>query len=574
MNHRQYIGIIILALVLFGCQRTVRQPDYSLVLIGPATATEKPRTELGFLNDPDNFQFAIIADIHGGNRPGIFEEAVKKINLMQPEFTLCVGDLIAGYTKDKRLVDDQWKEFAALITPLEMKFFMIPGNHDLSNLRMTREWEQRFGRTYYHFIYRNVLFLCLNSEDPPATHISDEQIEYVRKVLVENPDVRWTFTFMHKPLWLEKDTGWERIETMLAGRPHTVLAGHHHVYTKYERHGQSYVRLATTGGGSQLSGPTKGQFDHVTWITVTDRGPIIANLALDGILDENIVTEDSMRLVEHLMSGQWLDIDSIMVETGSFTTGAADIRLTNSGDAPLKVRGTFKPHSQLKLSRRGIGVTIAPRATETVRVEINSISPIKLPDLDPLELRISGVYHTPDRPPIVSEGTYQVDFRYSWQGPELIRNGRFAHLMEGWQTASRTPKSGAASVESEELKVKVAVGDPSWAVVLFQPVGTLKAGVDYQLSFRAKNVGRPGVIAALIKDGYAGSPNIPIRVDGKVKKYQLLNLKTSMTPHTMNFQIHGQEDIEKAIFMFVFARANEMLIDDVSLRSVDMAKAP
>ena len=68
--------------------------------------------------------------------------------------------------------------------------------------------------------------------------------------------------------------------------------------------------------------------------------------------------------------------------------------------------------------------------------------------------------------------------------------------------------------------------------------------------------------------------DIPIRVDGQEKEYQLLNLKTSMTPHTMNFRIHGQKDIKKAIFMFVFARANEMAIDDVSLRSVDMAKAP
>ena len=78
MNHRQYIGIVILAIALFGCQHPAGQTDSSSVFIGPAMETRKPWTELGFLNDPDNFQFVIIADLHGGYRSGIFEDAVKK----------------------------------------------------------------------------------------------------------------------------------------------------------------------------------------------------------------------------------------------------------------------------------------------------------------------------------------------------------------------------------------------------------------------------------------------------------------------------------------------------------------
>lgn len=572
MNYRRHIGIIIMAILLSGCQHPVGQIGSSPVFIAPATESEKPWTKSGFLNDPDNFQFVIIADLHGGYRNGIFEDAVKKINLMQPEFVLSVGDLIAGYTEDANAIGDQWAEFEKRLGPLGMKFFFVPGNHDLSNLTMTREWEKRFGRTFYHFIYRNVLFLCLNSEDPPDTRISDNQIDYVGKVLAENPDVRWTFTFVHKPLWLEKDTGWEEIEALLAGRPHTVLAGHHHTYTKYQRHGQSYIRLATTGGVSQLGGPTKGQFDHVTWVTVTDKGPIIANLALDGILDENIVTEDSLKLVGTLMSGQWLDIGSVVVETGSFTTGTVNINLTNSGTAPLNVKGAFKPHRQLELSEKSIDVTLAPGVEETVAVEIVSASPIELSDLDPLELKVSGVYSAPGRLPIISEGTYPIDFHYSWQGPERIRNGRFAQGLEAWQTGTKTDESGTISAEYEQLKAKIAVGDPAWALALFQSVGTLKAGVDYQFSFRAKSAGGPGLIRVVIKNGSAGGPSIPIRVDGQVQEGHLANLTPSMAPYTMNFQIDRAEDIKTAIFMFILSQENEVIIDDVSLRPVEIEK--
>lgn len=570
MNYRQQIGIIILAIMLLGCQHPVQQIGSSPVFIGPATKTEKPWTELGFFNDPDNFQFVIIADLHGGYRPGIFEEAAKKVNLMQPEFVLSVGDLIAGYTEDTKVIADQWLEFEKLIAPLGMKFFFVPGNHDLSNLAMTREWEERFGRTFYHFIYRDVLFLCLNSEDPPDTRISEEQIAYVGKVLAENPDVRWTFTFIHKPLWLEKSTGWEKIEAMLAGRPHTVLAGHHHTYTKYKRHGQSYIRLATTGGASQLTGLASGQFDHVTWVTVTDKGPIIANLALDGILDENIVTEESIQLVEALMSGQWLDIGSIVVETDSFATGTASISLTNRGTVPLKVWGAFRPHSQLELSKRGIGVTVAPGDTENVAVEIKATSPVELSDLDPLELKISGVYNAPGRLPIISEGTYQIDFHYVWQGPEMIRNGRFTHGLEGWQTATKTDESGSISAYSEVFEARVSLADPTWALVAFQPVGTLKTGVDYQLSYRAKSANRPGFISTVLKNGSAGGPGIPIRAGGQVQEGHLVNLTTSMTPYALNFRIERDEDIRNAVFMFVFAQTNEVIIDDISLRSVEL----
>jgi len=93
-----------------------------------------PWTHLEWNDDPANFQFAIVADRTGGHRKGVFEDAVGKLNLLQPEFVMSVGDLIEGYTEDVPLIRDQWEEFQGFVDALEMSFFYVPGNHDITNL--------------------------------------------------------------------------------------------------------------------------------------------------------------------------------------------------------------------------------------------------------------------------------------------------------------------------------------------------------------------------------------------------------------------------------------------------------
>lgn len=64
-----------------------------------------PWSSLRLNNDPNRFQFAIVTDRTGGHRPGIFEDGVRKLNLLQPEFVMSVGDLIEGYTEDLAELD-------------------------------------------------------------------------------------------------------------------------------------------------------------------------------------------------------------------------------------------------------------------------------------------------------------------------------------------------------------------------------------------------------------------------------------------------------------------------------------
>ncbi len=259
---------------------------------------KNPWTSLKLNNDPEVFQFAVVSDRTGGHRAKVFSRAVQQINLLQPQFVMSVGDLIEGYTTKEDKIKEEWDEFDGYVKRFDMPFFYVPGNHDLTNKMQVAKWGERYGKRYYHFTYKNVLFLCLNSENPPdgMGTIDKDQQEWVAKTVAANKDVRWTFAFVHKPIWTAKDleaNGWAAVEKALAGRKCTVFCGHVHRYQMFERNGNTYYQLATTGGGSRMRGVEYGEFDHCVWVTVKKDAPLVTNILLDGILPADLKVPDS-----------------------------------------------------------------------------------------------------------------------------------------------------------------------------------------------------------------------------------------------------------------------------------------
>lgn len=272
--------------------------DVNAAAIQIDKAAQNPWTHLQVNDDPQQFHFAVVADRTGGHRPKIFSQAVQRINLLQPTFVISVGDLIEGYTLKEDVVTKEWDEFDGYVRHFAMPFFYVPGNHDLTNPMQLRIWEQRYGRRYYSFVYKNVLFLCLNSENPPdgMGTIDPPQQKWVAQVCAAHPQVRWTFVFLHKPLWTARDlekNGWAAVEQALAGRNYTVFCGHVHRYQLFRRHGMDYLQLATTGGVSRLRGTEYGEFDHIAWVTMKKDRPVIAQILLDGILPLNLQVPES-----------------------------------------------------------------------------------------------------------------------------------------------------------------------------------------------------------------------------------------------------------------------------------------
>ncbi len=409
----RYLPLLISLLFLFS-QTIQAQQDFGDILQFEAEASNLPWTNLQFNDSEDQFQFAIVTDRTGGHRPGIFMDGVRKLNLLQPEFVLSVGDLIEGYTQDTAELNRQWTEFNGFVRQLQMPFFYVPGNHDITNPVMEDLWVKQFGTTYYQFRYRDVLFLCLNSEDnvrgAGRGTIDDEQYEYIKKALAENPDVRWTMIFMHQPLWVqdEETLRWPDVEKLLEGRPHTVFAGHRHRYVSYRRNNANYYMLATTGGGSFLRGPEFGEFDHVVWVTMTEEGPILANLWLDGILDADLLTEEGYAFISSINNNFPVrPIPVFQRPEKPFAGGKTRIKLVNDRDLPMKVKlnNPFSWDYSTDLDRDTI--TIPPNSVGFASFELNPRK--KEVGQNPhAPLKVSVTYEAPGMPDVMVPSDYNL----------------------------------------------------------------------------------------------------------------------------------------------------------------------
>jgi len=376
----------------------------------PATRGAKPWTHENFKNNPRNFQFAIVSDRTGGHRPGIFAQAVGKLNLLQPEFVMCVGDLIEGYTENSKIMDAQWEEFNAIVADLEMPFFHVSGNHDISNAAMAKKWEQCHGSPWYHFVYNDTLFLSLcNVDGGRIGYIGDEQLKYIDKALNQNPNVRWTFIFMHIPLWAARegtsldDSHWADVEEMLRGRQYTVFAGHHHIYKKIKRNGMDYIMLATTGGASDLVKPTK--MDHFVWVTMTDEGPRITNLLLDGVFSANIISDMTEMEVRR---NPPVNIDTVLIGEQLFSRGKSRIIVRNPAPAPMKFSADIKKAGKLDIKPGKLEVTVPPGGTKVIELDITSPQPVDVSKLAPIAVAWKLSIDMPDGGKIDSSGTDRI----------------------------------------------------------------------------------------------------------------------------------------------------------------------
>ncbi len=310
-------------LFVFALSACNKASDQQQEFHAPNMESASPWQHTQFDEGADKFTFAIFSDLTGGERDGVFRVAIEQLNLLRPEFVMSVGDLIEGGSTDREILIAEWTSFRERANQSLAPVFRVGGNHDLTNSIMREVWEERFGKRFYHFRYKDVLFLALDSEDynsdrlqiiyearsqaikiaeadgwdafgkteyakmPEQRHgeISADQAAYFTQVIAENSDVRWTFLFVHKPVWERNEQNpFFEVEAALATQPYTVFHGHIHAYKHIERHGRDYIRLATTGG-VQFAHKALS-IDHIAMVTVDDAGVDIANIRLSGIFDK------------------------------------------------------------------------------------------------------------------------------------------------------------------------------------------------------------------------------------------------------------------------------------------------
>ncbi len=339
-----------------------------------------PLVERSFSEDPDKFTFAIIGDKTGGglDKWHVFDRAIDEINTLKPDFAIMVGDLIQGDTTDIEQLKAEWKEFWEHQSNLDIPFLSLPGNHDITNPVMYDYWKENLGRTYYAFTYKNCLFLLLNTEEWHANSgewvnwFGEEQMKYAKTQLEQHSNVRHTFVLLHRPLWLQKHSGWEEIEEALGERPYTVFAGHYHNLTLHTRNDRRYFVLGATGGGFT---PQKvrevGAFDHYSLVTVDSEDVNVAIIEPGNIHPADLSTAAFKDKVSDLLDiKQNIDLN----KNESESDGHIEISLNNTLKKKMEVEFVFNPNQKWKIAPHQLTLKAKPGQTvkTTVTLSVNS----------------------------------------------------------------------------------------------------------------------------------------------------------------------------------------------------------
>jgi len=136
-----------------------------ILLIALTSCSEKdklPLSEKGKLP----FKFVQLCDTQlgmGGYEHDIlsFEQAVKQINELNPDFTVICGDLVHHAS------DSSYFEFNRIVKGLKKPCYLAPGNHDIGNIpndKTLAYYRETIGKDYYTFQNKEYSFVVTNTQ--------------------------------------------------------------------------------------------------------------------------------------------------------------------------------------------------------------------------------------------------------------------------------------------------------------------------------------------------------------------------------------------------------------------------
>lgn len=310
-------------------------------------------------NSPEHFTFAVLSDRGGGHIPGKFESAISEINLLKPDFVMCVGDLVEGYVDDQKALDAQWQEMEAILSKLDAPFFFTPGNHDVQADKDKRNislptYAARHGvkgQTYYSFDYRKCHFVVLDT----ATATDDKafaakQFAWLEKDLRKADKSEHLFVFYHHPLWNDKEL-WPQLAKLLPKDKTTIINGHWHSLNYSNVDGIPAYGLASTSSNSDTTGPANTRmFGYVS----VDRGkPTIAFIPIEQIKPAGFAAE-AMAMTDTIRSAGTTEVAA--------DGGEVTLAPKNATDKPVKIAYAWKS-PDWTVEPATAAVTVAPKAS-------------------------------------------------------------------------------------------------------------------------------------------------------------------------------------------------------------------
>jgi len=345
------------------------------------------------------WQFAIMGDRTGGPAEGIeiLAQAVEEVNLVDPDLTLTVGDLIEGYNgRTQWLI--QADQFHRTMNQLTSSWYPVAGNHDIywrgsapPAGEHESDYEQHFGPLWYWFEHKGCGFIILYTDeghpvtgkksfgDPACQKFSTEQLNWLDGVLEKTSALQSVFVFVHHPRWIStnyKGGHWDVVHQKLvkSGNVSSVFGGHiHRLHYGGNRDGIEYHALATTGGHRSRDFQGAGWIHHWNLVTVRPSGIEIAVVPVGSLLDPRQFTPERRALTDRLLKNDLVRFtSSVPIPSQPVEDVEVMLELKNPVDRLLRFHLSSLDG---RISFPSPEVVLAPgaRKSQTVSVQLDSL---------------------------------------------------------------------------------------------------------------------------------------------------------------------------------------------------------
>lgn len=213
----------------------------------------------------------------------------------KPLGAFCVGDMI---TKPGDLT--QWYLYWGSARPLdlaEIPLYLVKGNHDAKDSATTEIYNEQVGypssKGNYTIQMNTMLIVILDTEQVgKAGRIGSAQFAWLESVLdsaESDRSITHVIPLLHRPLYPQGSHKGEDLKNadelhelfLQQSKLKTVIAGHDHMFDKFEKDGITYVE--TGGGGAPLN---LGEYYH--FIKITSRLDGTLNFKTIGIFNETV----------------------------------------------------------------------------------------------------------------------------------------------------------------------------------------------------------------------------------------------------------------------------------------------